>query len=104
MTMIVPKTSNVASLVSKRDSTALRLPDYVFEWIGRTVAQRLDLIISEHKAIVAELKSENAKLVAQNVAIVASFEKRLSYACDVIDGRLSEIKDGRDGRDTKPTK
>ena len=75
----------------------MRLPDYVFEWIGRTVAQRLDILVSEHKAIIADLRTENALLVAKNTEMAAQFEKQLSHAFDVIDARLSEIKDGEKG-------
>jgi hypothetical protein len=82
------------------------LPDYVFEWIGRTVAERLDLLTAEYRTEIAELRStiieksaELDRLKATGERVERLLMRKVDHALDVVDARLSEIKDGKDGRD-----
>jgi hypothetical protein len=56
----------------KKDSTAMpSLPDYVFEWIGRAVSERTELVLAECRERVAELKAVVSDLRAHNAIEVA---------------------------------
>jgi hypothetical protein len=99
------------------------LPPDAYELIGKAVSERLNIIIAEYRVEIAELKA----VVAQHRAEIAEYgtlksnlvsgivsgvdtkvseflgaaAKQMSETMDVIDGRLSEIKDGKDGSDGK---
>jgi hypothetical protein len=99
------------------------LPPDAYELIGKAVSERLNIIIAEYRVEIAELKA----VVAQHRAEIAEYgtlksnlvssivsgvdtkvseflgvaAKQMSETMEVIDGRLSEIKDGKDGSDGK---
>jgi hypothetical protein len=84
------------------------LPDYVFEWIGRTVAERLDLLTAEYRTEIAELRSavkdrevELEKLKAQFARVQRLLIGRVDDALEIVKARVSEIRDGKDGIDGK---
>jgi hypothetical protein len=102
-----------------KDSTVLPSDTPVFEWMGRAVREKMDVVLSEYRVELAELKAAHSEIKAAIVTHWAGYEdkvknlvrateadlndfkaamaKDFSHTMDVIDARLSEIKDGKDG-------
>lgn len=102
----------------------MSLDEEAFEFLGRAVADRLDLVvatyareISDLKSTNSELRAANAELVAKNVETAATirdhldrstlelshlfkvYEEKVEHALDVLDARMSEVQDGAPGKD-----
>lgn len=76
---------------SKRASVE-KLPEYVFELIGKTVADRLDVLTAEYRSELAIMRAQNADLRADNAELKGRIAELVDRLKADVAARLAELK------------